>query len=160
MSFNPIAFYRNLNLAYDSFEVGHQDDYWTVGFWHPELLLRVRIRHYSDEFEDELTCEVKLREADDYVILKQLRFQTNRVHHECDWDITRPHFHTLPDAFRTAFVMLVRHWAAVLAVTQLSPSLVKWVGTELVYVDRAALATVDDQGDAEPAMAKPAPRLH
>jgi hypothetical protein len=160
MSFNRMAFYRNRYLAYSRFEVGHDGDYWTVTFWHPELLLRLRIRHYTYEFEDEFTCEVKLPEADKYVVLKQFRFQTERVSNECDWDITRPQFHTLPDVFRTGFVMLVRHWAAILAVTELAPSPVKWVGSDLVYVDREQLATVDNQGDTEAAMAKPAPRLH
>jgi hypothetical protein len=155
MSFNRMAFYRNRYAAYSGFEVGREGHFGTVTFWHPELLLRLRIRHYTYEFEDEFTCEVKLREADEYVVLKRFRFQTEGASNECDWDTTRSQFHTFPDAFRTGFVMLVRHWAAVLAVTELAPSPVKWVGSDLVYVDREELATVDEQGDAEPAMAKP-----
>ena len=60
----------------------------------------------------------------EFIIVKQFRFQTNRVMHECDWAITPPDFDIFPDSYRTPFVMMVCHWAKILATTEVSPSLV------------------------------------
>src|SRR5262245_38077468 len=115
------------DLRYHASEIGKEGNYWMVTFWMTEeVTLRLRIRHYTSECEDEYTCEVKLRDARDFCTVGHFRAMTVDFSDDYCLPLETAILNLFPQTYRSAFLAMARHWAQVLQITEVAPSPVSW----------------------------------